>query len=418
MRRNPRLFRLTATVALTALLWDATLPLAAVAQPRAAAAAAGRTGPARPGPARPQSGRSAGPRRPHRRHDRDRLLPHRGRYELEPGRVNYPVATGDAFWTEPNARRVAGISASRIGLPGEPSWTSIRSTRTVCRPRCRRARSICTCATWRRTRPGRCRRRAGWSLFGRGPLRRRGRRHPDRRPRHGPGRRGAGHRPRPVAAGGAGPDRDDQRHRHFPGQRRAGADGCLPDRHAAGGTAAGRAACADPAVVAQMPGGNDLSAWSWSDSARITARSGIRRSRPAGPPIAMATGPISRPGAGPGSTPRPGASRRSITAAGCRSAAAGAGPPASSPIAGPPVYAPALVTFIGIGVGVGLGAALASGSIGWVPLGPREPFHPWYHASANYVRAVNVTHVTNINTNVRINTYVNRAPPRPSPPPP
>ena len=33
MRRNPRLFRLTATVALTALLWDAMLPLAAVAQP-------------------------------------------------------------------------------------------------------------------------------------------------------------------------------------------------------------------------------------------------------------------------------------------------------------------------------------------------------------------------------------------------
>ena len=33
-------------------------------------------------------------------------------------------------------------------------------------------------------------------------------------------------------------------------------------------------------------------------------------------------------------------------------------------VAGPPVYAPALVTFIGIGAGVALGAALASGSIG------------------------------------------------------
>ena len=77
-------------------------------------------------------------------------------------------------------------------------------------------------------------------------------------------------------------------------------------------------------------------------------------------------------------------------------------------VAGPPVYAPALVTFIGIGAGVALGAALASGSIGWVPLGPREPFRPWYHASPNYVRDVNITHVTNINTNVAINNYVNR----------
>ena len=31
MRRNPRLFRLTATVAFSALLWDVMLPLAAIA---------------------------------------------------------------------------------------------------------------------------------------------------------------------------------------------------------------------------------------------------------------------------------------------------------------------------------------------------------------------------------------------------
>lgn len=75
-----------------------------------------------------------------------------------------------------------------------------------------------------------------------------------------------------------------------------------------------------------------------------------------------------------------------------------------------PVYAPALVSFIGIGAGMALGAALASGSIGWVPLGPREDFHPWYQASNNYVRQVNVSHVTNIrNNSVTINNYVNRA---------
>ncbi len=78
-------------------------------------------------------------------------------------------------------------------------------------------------------------------------------------------------------------------------------------------------------------------------------------------------------------------------------------------VAGPPVYAPALVAFLGIGAGVALGAALASGSIGWVPLGPREPFRPWYHASDNYVRRVNVNHVTNItNNNITTNNFVNR----------
>jgi hypothetical protein len=81
-----------------------------------------------------------------------------------------------------------------------------------------------------------------------------------------------------------------------------------------------------------------------------------------------------------------------------------------------PVFAPALVTFVGVGaaVGIGIGAALAAGSIGWVPLGPREPFHPWYRASNNYFRQVNVAHVTNItnvtniNRNVTINNFVNR----------
>ena len=35
-----------------------------------------------------------------------------------------------------------------------------------------------------------------------------------------------------------------------------------------------------------------------------------------------------------------------------------------------------------------------AGSAG-VPLGPREPFHPWYRASDRYFRQVNVTHVAN-----------------------
>ena len=76
-----------------------------------------------------------------------------------------------------------------------------------------------------------------------------------------------------------------------------------------------------------------------------------------------------------------------------------------------PVYAPALVAFIGLGAGVGLGAALAAGSIGWIPLGPREPYRPWYRSSDRYLRDVNMHHVNNvtmINRNVTVNTYVNR----------
>jgi hypothetical protein len=78
-----------------------------------------------------------------------------------------------------------------------------------------------------------------------------------------------------------------------------------------------------------------------------------------------------------------------------------------------PVYAPALVTFLGVGavVGVGIGAALAAGRIGWCPLGPHEAYHPWYRASDRYFRQVNVSHVTNFNTinrNVSFNNFVNR----------
>jgi hypothetical protein len=79
---------------------------------------------------------------------------------------------------------------------------------------------------------------------------------------------------------------------------------------------------------------------------------------------------------------------------------------------GPPVYAPALVTFLGIGaavgIGVGIGAALAGGSVGWVPLGPREAYHPWYHASNTYIRQVNSTHVTNITNVTNVNNFINR----------
>jgi hypothetical protein len=82
-----------------------------------------------------------------------------------------------------------------------------------------------------------------------------------------------------------------------------------------------------------------------------------------------------------------------------------------------PVYAPAIVAFVGGGNwSVSIGSAPA---VGWVPLGWREPYIPWYRSSPAYVRNVNVTHVTNINVinqysnvrNVNNMRYVNRGVP-------
>ena len=74
-----------------------------------------------------------------------------------------------------------------------------------------------------------------------------------------------------------------------------------------------------------------------------------------------------------------------------------------------PVYAPALVAFVG-GAGFGVGIGVGGGGVAaWFPLGPGEVYRPAYHVSEVYVRQVNITHVTNINvvnvTNVR---YVNQ----------
>src|ERR1022692_477453 len=98
------------------------------------------------------------------------------------------------------------------------------------------------------------------------------------------------------------------------------------------------------------------------------------------------------------------------------------------PINYEPVYAPALVAFIG---GANFGAAVSvggggngGGDVGWFPLGPREVYVPGYNTSRGYVDRVNTsntnvsnTTITNVYNNQVTNnnsnnvTYVNRAVP-------
>jgi hypothetical protein len=69
------------------------------------------------------------------------------------------------------------------------------------------------------------------------------------------------------------------------------------------------------------------------------------------------------------------------------------------PVYAQPFYGPAFVGFVGGGgFGFGFGGGWGGG-IGWFPLGFREPFRPWYHASGNYFRNVNITNtrITNVN---------------------
>jgi hypothetical protein len=73
------------------------------------------------------------------------------------------------------------------------------------------------------------------------------------------------------------------------------------------------------------------------------------------------------------------------------------------PIYARPFYGPAFVGFVGgahFGVGFGFGGGWGfGGGIGWFPLGFREPYRPWYHSSATYIRNVNITNtrITNVN---------------------
>ena len=73
-----------------------------------------------------------------------------------------------------------------------------------------------------------------------------------------------------------------------------------------------------------------------------------------------------------------------------------------------PVYAPALVAFVG---GNGWRASVSMGEpVAWFPLGPREVYVPSYRVSPVYATAVNRPHVEVVTVNVNVATvrYVNR----------
>lgn len=75
------------------------------------------------------------------------------------------------------------------------------------------------------------------------------------------------------------------------------------------------------------------------------------------------------------------------------------------PVAVRPVYAPALVAFVGgrnFSLSVGIGAGVA-----WFPLGPREAYVPAYRASPTYINRVNTNNTVINNTTIINNTTVN-----------
>jgi hypothetical protein len=82
------------------------------------------------------------------------------------------------------------------------------------------------------------------------------------------------------------------------------------------------------------------------------------------------------------------------------------------PVVVRPVYAPALVGFVG-GGGFGVSVSFGGGfsGVGWFPLGPRDVFVPGYRCSPRYVQNVNITNSRGINitqvTNVYNNVYIN-----------
>jgi hypothetical protein len=409
MRRNPRAFRLTATVAVAALLWDAGLPFAAMAQPAPP--------PLPPSQGQGQSQPDQNQADPPARVGRIASITgavsfhNQGDTQWTTASVNYPVSSGNAFWTQPSAETQLEVSDSRITLASGTEFdiyaldanglqgVSVQGEIYLY------LRDLAPNEAWSVQTP------RGLVHLG-----------------------GAGRYE--IVVGTTGQPTlvtvvDGSAQIESPGVSLqiaanqtatvTGTDSfqgsvgpALRDAFLTQRLNAERpppAPAGVPAQVAVMPGGSDLyRQGSWAPAPEY--------------------GQVWYPPVAPGWVPYRQGHWAYVAPWGWTwidDASWGFAPfhygrwvqiggrwawtPGVAAVAQPPVYAPALVAFIGIGAGVALGAALASGSIGWVPLGPREEYHPWYHASNNYIRQVNVSHVTNITNvtrNVTINNYVNR----------
>ncbi len=67
-----------------------------------------------------------------------------------------------------------------------------------------------------------------------------------------------------------------------------------------------------------------------------------------------------------------------------------------------PVWAPAYVSFFGFGGGVGFGAGFGGGfgSIGWLPIGPGDYFHPWWGGYGGRFGAMDIHNVYNMHDGI------------------
>ena len=373
MRRNPRLFRLTSSVAVGALLWDAAWPLAAMAQPAPP--------PLPPAQGQPDQNQADPPARVGRVAAITGTVSfhNAGDTQWSTASVNYPVSSGNAFWTEPSAETQLEISDSRIALAGGSEFdvyaldaSGLQGVAALGETYFR-LRDLAPNEMWSVQTP------RGLVHLG------------------GAGRYGivVGTTEQPtlvtVLEGsaqiegpgvslqvGAGQTATISGTDSFQGSvGPAVRDAFLTERLNAERPPPALASV--PAQVAVMPGGADLyGVGSWSPAPEY--------------------GQVWYPPVSPGWVPYREGHWAYVAPWGWTwidNAPWGFAPfhygrwlqidgrwgwtPGEAAVAGPPVYAPALVAFIGIGAGVALGAALASGSIGWVPLGPREPFRPWYH---------------------------------------
>ncbi len=91
-------------------------------------------------------------------------------------------------------------------------------------------------------------------------------------------------------------------------------------------------------------------------------------------------------------------------------------PDYGQPVYAQPVYAPALVNFVGLGAAVAVGAAVGvaagfalaggfNGNIGWAPLGWRQPYIPPYFVSRPYLTQINQRYVQRTTLNNITNNY-------------